>query len=65
VLRGVLAHVKGDETCCGDYATTTRRVLRGRDRGVFFERPKQLSRELPELYGVCAASTNLDLAARG
>jgi Mlc titration factor MtfA (ptsG expression regulator) len=60
-----VAHVKGDEDVLRDYATTNEAEFFAVATEVFFERPKQLARELPELYGVLRGFYNLDLAARG
>jgi Mlc titration factor MtfA (ptsG expression regulator) len=59
-----LAHVKGDEHVLRDYATTNEAEFFAVASEVFFERPKQLARELPELYAVLRGFYNLDLAAR-
>jgi MtfA peptidase len=58
-----LAHVKGDEHVLRDYATTNEAEFFAVASELFFERPKQLARELPELYGVLRGFYNLDLAA--
>jgi len=58
------AHVKGDEHVLRDYATTNEAEFFPVASEVFFERPKQLARDLPELYGVLREFYNLDLAAR-
>ena len=60
-----LAHVEGDEDVLRDYATTNEAEFFAVASEVFFERPKQLARELPELYSVLRGFYNLDLAARG
>jgi len=59
-----LAHVKGDEDVLRDYATTNEAEFFAVASEVFFERPKQLARDLPELYAVLRKFYNLDLAAR-
>ena len=59
-----LAHKSGEEHVLRDYAQTNEAEFFAVASEMFFERPKQLARELPELYGVLRGFYNLDLAAR-
>lgn len=59
-----LAHKDGSEHLLRDYATTNEAEFFAVATEMFFERPKQLARELPKLYAVLRAFYNLDLAAR-
>lgn len=58
------AHVQGDEHLLRDYATTNEAEFFAVASEVFFEKPKQLARELPDLYAVLRDFYRLDLAAR-
>jgi Mlc titration factor MtfA (ptsG expression regulator) len=53
----------GEEHLLRDYATTNEAEFFAVASEVFFEKPKQLARELPELYAVLRGFYNLDLAA--
>jgi len=59
-----LAHKSGDEHVLREYAQTNEAEFFAVASEMFFERPKQLARELPELYGVLRGFYNLDLATR-
>ena len=54
----------GTEDLLRDYAGTNEAEFFAVASEVFFERPKQLAREQPDLYRVLADFYNLDLAAR-
>ena len=58
-----LAHKSGEEHVLRDYAQTNEAEFFAVASEMFFERPKQLARELPELYDVLRGFYNLDLAA--
>jgi MtfA peptidase len=55
---------RGDEHLLRDYATTNEAEFFAVASEVYFEKPAQLARDLPELYGVLREFYNLDLAAR-
>ncbi|MCX5744330.1 MAG: zinc-dependent peptidase [Proteobacteria bacterium] len=57
-------HVSGEEDLLRDYATTNEAEFFAVASEVFFEKPKQMRGELPELYGLLKSFYNLDLAAR-
>jgi hypothetical protein len=59
-----LAVKGGDERFLRAYAGTNEAEFFAVTSEVFFEKPKQLQRELPELYGLLRVFYNLDLAAR-
>lgn len=59
------AHVEGDEHLLRDYATTNEAEFFAVASEVYFEKPRQLARELPALYAVLRDFYKLDLAARG
>ena len=59
-----LAHKSGDEDFLRKYAQTNEAEFFAVATEVFFEKPKQMLHELPELYGLLARFYNLDLAAR-
>ena len=59
-----VAHEDGDENILRDYATTNEAEFFAVATEVFFEKPKQMRRELPELYGLLQRFYKLDLAAR-
>lgn len=58
------AHVQGDEHLLRDYATTNEAEFFAVASEVYFEKPKQLARELPDLYAVLRDFYRLDLASR-
>lgn len=59
-----LAHRSGAQHVLREYAQTNEAEFFAVATEVFFEQPKQLRRELPEIYGLLARFYNLDLAAR-
>jgi Mlc titration factor MtfA (ptsG expression regulator) len=59
-----LAHKSGEEHVLREYAQTNEAEFFAVASEMFFERPTQLARELPELYGVLRGFYNVDLAAR-
>jgi Mlc titration factor MtfA (ptsG expression regulator) len=59
-----LARKSGEETFLRAYAGTNEAEFFAVASEVFFEKPKQLRRELPELYEVLLGFYKLDLAAR-
>jgi hypothetical protein len=59
-----LAHKSGEEHFLRKYAQTNEAEFFAVATEVFFEKPKQMLHELPELYGLLARFYNLDLAAR-
>lgn len=59
-----LAHKRGEEHFLRKYAQTNEAEFFAVATEVFFEKPKQMRHELPELYGLLARFYNLDLAAR-
>jgi Mlc titration factor MtfA (ptsG expression regulator) len=59
-----LAHRSGAEHVLRDYAQTNEAEFFAVATEVFFEQPKRLQRELPEIYELLARFYNLDLAAR-
>ncbi len=58
------AHASGEEHLLRPYATTNAAEFFAVATEVFFEKPKRMARELPELYGLLRDFYNLDLAAR-
>jgi MtfA peptidase len=59
-----VAHKEGEEDLLRDYAQTNEAEFFAVATEVFFEKPKQMRRELPELYEIMRKFYNLDLAAR-
>jgi Mlc titration factor MtfA (ptsG expression regulator) len=59
-----LAHRSGALHVLREYAQTNEAEFFAVATEVFFEQPKRLHRELPEIYGLLAGFYNLDLAAR-
>jgi len=59
-----LAVKSGEEHFLRDYAGTNEAEFFAVASEAFFERPKRLAKEIPELYGLLRAFYNLDLAAR-
>jgi len=57
-------HKTGEEDLLRDYAQTNEAEFFAVATEVFFEKPKQMRKELPELYALLAKYYNLDLAAR-
>lgn len=59
-----LAVKSGEEHFLRDYAGTNEAEFFAVASEVFFEKPKRLQKEIPELYGLLRKFYNLDLAAR-
>jgi hypothetical protein len=58
-----LAHRSGEQHVLREYAQTNEAEFFAVATEVFFEQPKRLRSELPEIYGLLARFYNLDLAA--
>jgi len=58
------AHKSGEEHLLRRYATTNEAEFFAVATEVFFEKPRRMARELPELYGLLRDFYQLDLAAR-
>jgi hypothetical protein len=54
----------GEENFLRKYAGTNEAEFFAVASEVFFEKPKQLRREMPDLYGIMRGFYNLDLAER-
>jgi Mlc titration factor MtfA (ptsG expression regulator) len=59
-----LAHREGDEHFLRDYAQTNEAEFFAVATEVYFEKPRAMRKELPELYALLARFYNLDLAER-
>jgi MtfA peptidase len=57
-------HKSGEEHLLSDYATTNEAEFFAVATEVFFEQPKRMRKQLPELYALLQGFYNLDLAAR-
>jgi Mlc titration factor MtfA (ptsG expression regulator) len=59
-----IAHKEGEEHLLSDYAQTNEAEFFAVATEVFFEKPKQMRKQTPELYEILQKFYNLDLAAR-